>query len=73
MQLVTIVSQTKACPLVDGSEHVYNVSVSFSPQVPPVTLTFIDWDSVDVFINRCQGPDGVQFVQSIMKYLDESR
>lgn len=73
MQLVTIVSQTKACPLVDGSQNVINVSVSVSPQVPPVIITFTDWPSADNFICRCQGPDGAQFVQSIMKYLDESR
>lgn len=73
MQLVTIVSQTKECPLVVGSQNVINVSVSLSPQVPPVILTFTDWEKADGFIYRCQGPDGVQFVQSIMKYLDESR
>lgn len=73
MQLVIIVSQTKSCPLVSGSENVFNVSVSVSPQVPPVIITFIDWDAAESFISRCQSPDGAQFVQSIMKYLDESR
>lgn len=73
MQLVTIISQTKACPLVDGSQNVINVSVSVSPQIPPVIITFTDWDSASDFVSRCQGPDGTQFVQSIMKYLDESR
>lgn len=73
MQLVTIINQTKACPLVDGSHNVINVSISVSPQVPPVILTFTDWSFANDFVTRCQGPDGLQFVQSIMKYLDESR